>query len=58
MFESLGEGYSIRSVSTGKYITLEEGIADGASLNASPFPVSWKVKIKSEGDELIIQYVM
>ncbi|KAI0796422.1 ricin B lectin domain-containing protein [Irpex lacteus] len=41
--EPLGEGYSIRSISSGKYVTFEERIGDGALVIANGFPVSWDV---------------
>ncbi len=41
--EPLGEGYSIRSISSGKYVTFEERIGDGALAIANGFPVSWDV---------------
>ncbi|KAI0703406.1 hypothetical protein BC835DRAFT_1224871, partial [Cytidiella melzeri] len=42
-FESLGEGYTMRSLYTGQYLTVEDGIVHEGPLIASPFPVSWKV---------------
>lgn len=41
---ALGAGYSIRSVHSGHYITVDSGIGDGVSLIASLFPVSWEVE--------------
>ncbi|PPQ90357.1 hypothetical protein CVT25_007759 [Psilocybe cyanescens] len=40
----LGPGYSIKSVLKGTYITLQTGAIEGASLIASPFPVSWELE--------------
>lgn len=54
-FDSLGEGYTIRSMSSGEYLTIADGVADGATLVASPFPVAWKVKSAIEGGELFVR---
>jgi len=37
----LGAGYSIRSVHTGNYVTIESGLANGTTVVANPYPVSW-----------------
>ncbi|KAI0089353.1 hypothetical protein BDY19DRAFT_945440 [Irpex rosettiformis] len=47
--ESLGEGYSIRNLSSWKYLTVEEGICDGATVVANGFPVSWEISYVPEG---------
>ncbi|KIM43918.1 carbohydrate-binding module family 13 protein [Hebeloma cylindrosporum] len=43
-FSRLGSGYSIRSLYTGGYITLETGVVEGATLIATGFPMSWAVE--------------
>jgi len=43
-FSRLGPGYSIRSLYTGGYITLESGVIEGASLIATAFPTSWALE--------------
>lgn len=42
--ERLGPGYTIRSLYNGAYITLESGIASGATIIGTPYPVSWAVE--------------
>lgn len=37
----LGAGYSIKSVHTGNYVTIESGLANGTTVVANPYPVSW-----------------
>ncbi|GJE99691.1 RICIN domain-containing protein [Phanerochaete sordida] len=49
-FESFGDGYTIRSVFSGLYLTMEDTIGDGAVLVASSFPVSWKIEDVSNED--------
>jgi hypothetical protein len=44
-------------VSTGKYLTGEEGISDGAALIANGFPVSWKVVIAVGCSFPFVRYV-
>lgn len=41
----LGLGFSIRSLSSGQYLTIEAGIYNGIPIVASPYPVSWTVQI-------------
>ncbi|KAF8063232.1 hypothetical protein FPV67DRAFT_233952 [Lyophyllum atratum] len=43
-FSPLGKGYSIRSLYTGDYITVEDEIYDGVSIVASPYPLSWALE--------------
>ncbi|EKM51068.1 uncharacterized protein PHACADRAFT_199900 [Phanerochaete carnosa HHB-10118-sp] len=45
-----GEGCTIRSVFSGLYLTVEDTVGDGATLIASPYPVSWKVEDVSDED--------
>ena len=40
----LGLGFSIRSLSSGQYLTIEVGIYNGVPIVASPYPVSWAVQ--------------
>lgn len=54
MFAALGEGYTIRSVASGLYLTVE-GVSEGSALVGSPFPVTWKVKAANEGGELFVR---
>ncbi|KAF5319283.1 hypothetical protein D9619_008362 [Psilocybe cf. subviscida] len=42
--ERLGPGYTIRSIYNGSYVTLDSGIASGATLIGTPYPVSWAVE--------------
>ncbi|KAJ3547396.1 hypothetical protein NM688_g5408 [Phlebia brevispora] len=55
LFTPLGEGYTIRSVSSGLYLTVENSILDNAGIVASPFPVTWKIKAAYEGGELYLR---
>ena len=57
LFAPLGDGYTIRSVLSGLYLTVEAGVSEGAVLVATPFPVSWKVSSANEGGELFVRYV-
>ncbi|GLB42712.1 putative ricin-type beta-trefoil [Lyophyllum shimeji] len=41
----LGKGYSIRSLYTGGYLTIEDGICNGTPIVASPYPVSWALEV-------------
>src|ERR1700731_343498 len=43
-FERLGEGYSIRCVKWGLYLTVMGGLRSEVPLAASTFPVSWIVQ--------------
>jgi hypothetical protein len=52
-FEPLGQGYSIRNVSTGLYVTSEVGIGDNVPVVASPFPSSWVVGVDGNNDGYI-----
>lgn len=54
-FEQLGNGYTIQSVATNLFLTVDEGPADGAFVVASPFPVSWKVETVSEGEQVVVR---
>ncbi len=42
--ERLGPGYAIRCVLNGAYITLDSGISEGATMIATPYPVSWAIE--------------
>jgi len=44
-FAPLGEGYSIRSLYNGHYLTIEEGIHDGVRIIASRYPTSWALEV-------------
>lgn len=48
----LGEGFSIRSVSSGKYLTIEAGIYNGVPIAVSGFPVSWMIELSATGETL------
>ncbi|KAI0338728.1 hypothetical protein BDW22DRAFT_1362432 [Trametopsis cervina] len=54
-FEPLGEGYTIRSISSGRYLTVADSVVNEGALVASHFPVSWKVSVVSEGEEVRIR---
>jgi hypothetical protein len=43
-FTPLGQGYSIRSMYNGHYLTIEDGIQQGTRIIASPYPVSWALE--------------
>jgi len=43
-FSPLGKGWSIRSVSSGYYLTVEKGLGSGVPLVASEYPVAWNVQ--------------
>ena len=54
----MGEGYSIRSLYSSVYLTVEEGAVDGCALVATPFPVSWKVECVREEEQVTIRCVL
>jgi len=49
----LGHGFSIRSLSSGQYLTIEAGIYNGVPIVASPFPVSWVVQVDVHDKETV-----
>lgn len=50
--ERFGEGYSIRSISSGRYLTSEECACDGAAVVANEFPVSWKLSSALDSSDI------
>lgn len=50
--EYLGDGYSIRSISSGKYLTSEECVCDGAAVVANGFPVSWNLSSALDSSDI------
>ncbi|KAI0796421.1 hypothetical protein BC629DRAFT_1505456 [Irpex lacteus] len=54
--EHLGEGYSIRSISSGKYLTSEECVCDGAAVVANGFPVSWNLSSALDSSDIYIHW--
>ncbi|PSR74593.1 hypothetical protein PHLCEN_2v9770 [Hermanssonia centrifuga] len=53
-FAPSGGGYTIQSVSSGEYLTLDS-ISDGGALRMSPFPVAWRVDSGNEENELLVR---
>ncbi|KAH8111572.1 ricin B lectin domain-containing protein [Phellopilus nigrolimitatus] len=43
-FDRLGDGWYIRSVHTGGYLTIEKGMGNGFPVVANNYPVSWVVE--------------
>jgi len=53
-FERLGAGWSIRSVHTGSYLTIEKGLGDRFPVVANAYPVAWAAHEEpSEEEDLI-----
>lgn len=50
-----GEGYTIHSVSSGKYLTVADDISHESPLVAAAFPVSWKIHPIAEGTQVVIR---
>ncbi|KAF7794191.1 hypothetical protein EIP86_005323 [Pleurotus ostreatoroseus] len=56
VFTALGDGYTVRSVTSGLYLTIEEtALGNEPAIVASPFPVAWKIKAAAEGGELFLR---
>lgn len=49
----LGHGFSIRSISSGQYLTIEAGIYNGVPIVASSYPVSWVVQVDVHDRETV-----
>jgi len=49
----LGLGFSIRSLSSGQYLTIEAGIYNGVPIVASPYPVSWAVQMDVHNQDTV-----
>jgi len=52
-FAPLGKGWTIKSVSSGLYLTLEKGIGAGVPIVASEYPAAWGVQIELDDPGLV-----
>jgi len=52
-FAPLGKGWSIKSVSSGLYLTIEKGIGPGVPIVASEYPAAWNVQIEHDDPGLV-----
>ncbi|KAF9653588.1 hypothetical protein BDM02DRAFT_3125556 [Thelephora ganbajun] len=52
-FAPLGKGWTIKSVSSGFYLTIEKGIGAGVPIVASEYPVAWNVRIEHDDPGLV-----
>jgi len=52
-FAPLGKGWSIKSASSGLYLTIEKGIGAGVPVVASEYPVAWNVQIEHDDPGLV-----
>lgn len=52
-FAPLGKGWTIKSVSSSLYLTIEKGIGSGVPIVASEFPVAWNVQIEYDDPGLV-----
>lgn len=57
-FTPLGKGWSIRSASSGMYLTVEKGIGSGVPLVASDYPVAWIVQPDNGSGAGLFRYVI